>query len=132
MLTGENIYLRPLRFSDWEKTIQWRNDFELKKSAMMHPYPVTEFLEKEWYEELLKSKSSKFIYFAIADENDSPVGFIFLNNINPVNKNCYLGIIIGDKGQRGKGYGSEAIRLLLRYAFNTLNLNKVTVEVGCK
>lgn len=129
MLKGRNINLRPLKLSDWEKTIQWRNDFEIKQLAMMHPYPVTEFLEKEWYEELLKSKSKKVVYFAIAGENDTPLGYVFLNNIHQINRNCYLGIVIGEILQRGKGYGEEAIKLLLGYAFGTLNMNKVTVEV---
>lgn len=129
MIKGNRIILRPLKLSDWEKTIEWRNDFEIKNLAMMHPYPITEFLEKKWYEELLKNKSNKVIYFAIADKDDSPLGYIFLNNISTVHRNCYLGIIIGDIIQRGKGYGAEAIRLILKYAFSTLNLNKISVEV---
>jgi UDP-4-amino-4,6-dideoxy-N-acetyl-beta-L-altrosamine N-acetyltransferase len=129
MLKSNNITLRPLKFSDWEKTIKWRNDYEIKQLAMMHPYPITEFIEKEWYEELLKNKSNKVIYFAIADKDDSPLGYIFLNNINPVHRNCFLGIVIGDKKQRGKGYGTEAVELLAQYAFNTLNMHKITVEV---
>lgn len=132
MIKGNNIILRPLKLSDWEKTIQWRNDFEIKKLAMMHPYPVTEFLEKEWYEDLLKNKSNKVVYFTITDNEDSPLGYIFLNNINPINKNCYLGIVIGDSANRGKGIGSVAIKLILDYAFNTLNMIKVTVEVVCQ
>jgi RimJ/RimL family protein N-acetyltransferase len=107
MLKGEHIILRPLRLSDWEKTMQWRNDSDIKQLAMMHPYPVTEFL----------------------DEKDDPLGYIFLNNINQINRNCSLGIVIGDINQRGKGIGTEAIELISGYAFKTLNLNKVTVEV---
>ena len=129
MLTGEIISLRPLQLKDWEKTLHWRNDPDIKAMAMMHPYPITEFMEKEWYEDLLKNKSNKVVYFAIADKNDTPVGYIFLNNINLLHRNCYLGIVIGDSTQRGKGIGSEAIKLLSEYAFNTLNLNKITVEV---
>jgi UDP-4-amino-4,6-dideoxy-N-acetyl-beta-L-altrosamine N-acetyltransferase len=129
MLPGNNINLRPLRIADWGKTLQWRNDPDIKDLAMMHPYPVTELLEKEWYEELLKNKSNKVIYFAIADKDDSPLGYVFLNNINHIHRNCYLGIVIGDKTQRRKGYGTAAIKLLAQYAFNTLNMHKITVEV---
>ena len=129
MLKGKNIILRPLKLSDWNKTIQWRNDFDIKQLAMMHPFPVTEFLEKEWYEELLKNKSNKIIYFTIAEMDDSPLGYIFLKDIHQINRNCHLGIVIGDKIHRGKGYGEEAIKILLYYAFSALNMNKVIVEV---
>jgi len=129
MIIGNNINLRPLKKSDWDKTIQWRNDPNIKAMAMMHPYPITEFLEKEWYEDLLKSKSNKVIYFAITDKNDNPVGYIFLNNINLIHRNCYMGIVIGNTDQRGKGIGSEAIKLISEYAFKTLNLHKIIVEV---
>lgn len=129
MLKGEKVELRPLRMDDWHKTIEWRNDITIKKLAMMHPFPITEINEIEWYEELLKSKSDKTIYFAIADKQESLLGFIFLNNINYTNKNCYLGIVIGKKDAQGKGYGFEAMTLIIDYAFNILNLNKITIEV---
>lgn len=129
MLIGKQINLRELKLSDWEKTLQWRNDPQIKAMAMMHPYPVTEFLEREWYDDLLKIKSNKVIYFAIVDKDDIPVGYIFLNNINLLHKTCYLGIVIGNTEQRGKGYGTEALKLISKYAFETLNLNKITVEV---
>jgi RimJ/RimL family protein N-acetyltransferase len=129
MIPGNNIILRPLRMDDWGRTLQWRNDLNIKFMAMMHPYPVTDLLEKEWYEELLKNKSNKVIYFAIADKDDSPLGYIFLYKINYIHRNCYLGIVIGDIEQRGKGYGTESIKLLTQYTFKTLNMHKITVEV---
>lgn len=129
MLKGEKVELRPLRMDDWHKTIKWRNDISVKKLAMMHPFPITEMNEQEWYEELLKSKSDKTIYFAIDNKNKEIIGFIFLDKINRTNRNCYLGIVIGDDTTRGKGYGRESINLLFNYAVDVLNLRKVIVEV---
>jgi UDP-4-amino-4,6-dideoxy-N-acetyl-beta-L-altrosamine N-acetyltransferase len=129
MLKGRNITLRPLKMSDWEKTIQWRNDIEIKKMAMMHPFPITEMVEKEWYENILKSTSNRTVYFTIVKKNDIPIGFVTLNKISYTHKNCALGIVIGEKDDQGKGYGKEAMALIISYAFNTLNLNKITVEV---
>ena len=48
MLNGNKIILRPMKSEDWEKTIQWRNDQNIKTLAMTHPFPVTEELEKKW------------------------------------------------------------------------------------
>lgn len=129
MLIGENIILRPLKLSDWEKTIQWRNNITIKQMAMMHPFPITEMVEKEWYENIMKSKSDRTIYFTITKKNDEPIGFVTLNNVNYIHRNCYLGIVIGDPSAQGMGFGTETMKLILVYAFNTLNLNKVLVEV---
>ena len=129
MFTGELVNLRPMKLNDWKKTIVWRNDPIIKNLAMMHPFPITEYLEKEWYVQQLKSKSNKVVYYTITDKNDIPIGFIFLNNISFLHRNCYLGIVVGENLSRGKGAGSEAVRLISSYAFNVLNLNKITVEV---
>lgn len=129
MIEGKRITLRPLKMSDWEKTIQWRNDSVIKRMAMMHPFPITEMVEKQWYEGILKSTSDKMVYFAITKKDDTPVGFIMLNKISHTHRNCTLGIVIGEKEVQGKGFGKEAMELILNYAFNTLNINKVTVEV---
>jgi len=129
MLEGKEIILRPLKVTDWQKTIEWRNNFSIKKMALMHPFPITEIIEKKWYQTVLKSTDNKNIYFTIVKKNDIPVGFITLKNINYTHKNCSLGIVIGDTDDRGKGYGKEAMLLLITYAFNTLNLKKITVEV---
>lgn len=130
MITGEKVILRPLQYADWEQTIIWRNNQDIKNLAMMHPFPVTEFLEKDWFETLLKSKSDKLIYFAIEKKDEHKlIGYVFLNQISYVHQNCYLGIIIGDELAAGKGFGYEAMMLILNFAFKTLNLHKVILEV---
>jgi UDP-4-amino-4,6-dideoxy-N-acetyl-beta-L-altrosamine N-acetyltransferase len=129
MLKGESIILRPLKMSDWEKTLLWRNNITIKQLAMLHPFPITEMVEKEWYENMLKSTSDKTIYFTISTKDDNPVGFITLNKINYTHKNCYIGIVIGDFEAQGKGYGKEAMEIAIKYAFDTLNINKITLEV---
>ena len=129
MLEGKNVVLRQLKISDWEKSLQWRNNLAIKQMAMMHSFPVTEFVEREWYESVMKSKSDRTIYFTVTTEDDNPIGFVSLTNINYQNRNCYLGIVIGETKNQGKGFGRESIELLIQYAFNTLNLIKISLEV---
>ena len=129
MLEGKNIILRPLKMNDWEKSIQWRNNLSIKEMAMMHPFPITEMVEREWYENIMKSKDDKVIYFTITTRDDDPIGFVLLNKINYTHKNCRLGIVIGETEEQGKGYGQEATKMIIEYAFNKLNLRKVTLEV---
>jgi UDP-4-amino-4,6-dideoxy-N-acetyl-beta-L-altrosamine N-acetyltransferase len=129
MLQGKNISLRALTEKDWKDTIRWRNDLNIKKLAMMHPFPVTELNEKEWYDNLLKSKSDRNLFFAVCTNDGQCIGFVSLNNIHRTNRNCYLSIVIGEESAQGKGYGKEAMQLILNYAFEMLNLNKLSVEV---
>ena len=131
MLQGINIILRPLKLSDWERTIEWRNSLSIKNMAMMHPFPITELNEKDWYAGMVGSTDNSTVYFTITGKDDKPLGFISLRKINYINRNCHLGIVIGESTDRGRGYGREAMELILNYAFKTLNLHKVTVEVLC-
>lgn len=62
-------------------------------------------------------------------EDDTLIGFAVLFNIKWSNQSAEMAIGIGDKNYRGKGYGSEALWLLLNYAFNELNLYRVGLTV---
>src|SRR5659263_444155 len=98
MLTGEKIILRPIRPEDWEKTIQWRNDLFLKSSAMLHPFPVTNEMEKAWYEEKLTKKDNTFLPFTVVTKGkEDVVGYFSLNNINWVSRHGFVSGVIGDQ-----------------------------------
>lgn len=129
MLEGKNIILRPLRMTDWEKTLEWRNDLSIKRLTMMHPFPITEMVERDWYEKIIKSTNDKAIYFTITKKEDIPIGFVSLSRINYQSKTCWLSIVIGETEEQSKGYGKEAMELIIGYAFNQLNMNKISLEV---
>jgi len=130
MLTGEKIILRPIRPEDWEKTIQWRNDLFLKSSAMLHPFPVTNEMEKAWYEEKLTKKDNTFLPFTVVTKGkEDVVGYFSLNNINWVSRHGFVSGVIGDQPNIGRGMGKEAVELLLEYAFGHLNLHKICAFV---
>ncbi|MBJ8192941.1 GNAT family N-acetyltransferase, partial [Bacillus cereus] len=57
------------------------------------------------------------------------IGQLDLFKINWVNRHATLGVVIGRDGDLGKGYGREAIRLLQKFAFHTLNLHRLELEV---
>ena len=82
--------------------------------------------EKEYMENNYKNDSS----FAIVTINeDKLIGTVSLEKVDNINRTATLGIFIGDKEYRSKGYGTEAIRLILDYGFNYLNLNNIQLEV---
>lgn len=130
IFTKGNIALRPFKYEDFEITLNWRQDTELRKLAQFHNFPVTSELEKEWIESVLKCKSDKAVYYAIENTDEKKlIGYFHLKDINWVNRVAWLGIIIGDLNSRGKGYGKTALELGLKYAFNYLNLRKISLEV---
>jgi len=68
--------------------------------------------------------------FGILDlATEALIGRSVLFNVNPVDRRAMFGILIGEKEFWGRGYGQEATRLTLDYAFNLLNLNSVALGV---
>ena len=127
MFQGDRVLLRATRREDMQ--IQWQseNDLELTFLDGGTPRPAT----LEWvyahFDEGVRNHDPNSVSFAI--EADSRyIGHCGLHNIDAVNRTCELGIEIGNKDYWGKGYGREAIRLLLTYAFEHRNLNRVSLQ----
>ncbi len=130
MLSGKNIVLRPLRFGDENLFFKWRNDLEYIGLTKSFRLPKHEGNEKDWLESVMKDRSNKSVIFIIETLADSSaVGFVQLNQIDWISKNCTFGIAIPGKDFQGKGFGKEGMKLLFDYAFDQLNLNKISLEV---
>ena len=83
---------------------------------------------KEWFDEELKKDSFNQITFHIHTlEDDRLIGFIGLGDIEWNNGDAWVGIGIGEREYWGKGYGTDAMRTLLRYAFTELNLHRINL-----
>lgn len=84
-------------------------------------------IEKET--ELLESLIKNDYHFAIIRrDNNELIGNVSLFNISHISRNADIGIFIGEEDNRGKGYGSEAMRILLKFGFETLNLNNILLR----
>lgn len=130
MIIGDMVHLRALQRSDQEKTIKWRNDFELKHITMSHPYPVTQETESQWYDTFLAAGAKDRIYFAVCmNETSELIGYVFLYDVDLISRHCFWGGLIGASENRGRGLGREAVSLILQYAFNNLNMHKVYAHV---
>ncbi len=123
-LVGDKCYLSPCSADDAEAWARWDNDLEVAIPLGDEAYTLYP-LEKmqEIVEGVVKSQSP---IFSIVDlETDKLIGRCMLFNVNQVDRNAMLGIVLGEKDCWGQGYGQDAIRLLLDFAFNLLNLNSV-------
>lgn len=125
-LVGNNIYLSPRSTEDAERYTEWMNDFETTDYTGRSGAIMT--IEKE--KEYLENHSGDEACFAIVRlEDNELIGTIGLEKIDHLNRKATLGIFIGDKESRNKGYGTEAIKLLLDYGFNYLNLKNIKLDV---
>src|SRR5438552_2015181 len=130
MLAGKVAVLRPLRATDRAASVRWRNDPEIRDNILGYRFPITEEMEADWVDAVLKDQSRTRLVLAIEDKTDGAlVGFVYLNGIDWFARNAEFGILIGDRGRQGKGLAKEALSLVAGYAFDTLNLNKLYLRV---
>src|SRR5438094_10622098 len=120
-MMGEHIYLRPVEMTDIPRVQRWINDPETRQ-YLLNVRPLNELAERKWVE---NSAAHDEIRFAIvARAADQHIGNMSLLAIDWVNRHGLFGIMIGEPDARRKGHGSEATRLMVRYAFESLNLNR--------
>lgn len=125
-LVGDRIYLSPRNTEDAEIFVNWLNDFDVTDYLGRSGQIVTLEGEKEYLENVDNSNVS---FFIVTLEEDKLIGTISLEKINNINRTATLGIFIGNKEYLSKGFGTEAINLILDYGFNYLNLNAINLNV---
>lgn len=120
--------LREIERKDISEINKWRNDKELIK-FLGAPYRfINEEVDIGWYENYMNNRNNT-IRCAITLQNDEKIiGLITLNNIDYINRVAVLHIMI-DRTYQNKGAGSFAIKNILEYVFEDLNLNRIELEV---
>ena len=126
-IEGERIYLSPMCIDDAEKYVKWMNDFKVTDRINASQNVVTLENEKDWIEK--NSGIVNYQFAIVKQENDELIGNCSLFDLNFINQIGTVGIFIGDEENRNKGYGTEALKLLISYGFNHLNLNNIMLTV---
>ena len=126
MIQGTKIRLRALEHDDLPHFVRWINDPETRRFMVLR-YPLSMTEEEKWWQGFLQRENDHI--FAIEAEDGTYIGNVGLHDIEPENRRAELGIIIGDKAHWGQGYGTDAVRALLRWAFEYLNLNRISLRV---
>ncbi|MBD3184288.1 GNAT family N-acetyltransferase [Candidatus Poribacteria bacterium] len=126
-IVGDRIYLRPLNVDDTDRYVSWLSDAEIR-SYLGNAFPCNNLREKEYLEGLYKNDKD-VILGIILNRDDKHIGGVGLHDISLPNSRAELGIMIGEKDCWSKGYGVEAIRLMLEYGFAQLNLNRIYLRV---
>ncbi|MHA2036690.1 MAG: GNAT family N-acetyltransferase [Promethearchaeota archaeon] len=130
MLKGERIILGPVKREYIDSYLKWFNDPEITQYLSMYR-PLTRMWEEDWIENLKNRDDTIAFSILIRDEDDGEklIGNCGIHAIDWKNRVAEVGITIGEKEYQSKGYGTEAMEMLLKYAFKTLNLNRIQLRV---
>ena len=115
------ISIRKFEAKDVENKVKWIND-PLNNTYLHYDLPLEIQKTLLWFE---KNKERTDRYDAVIEVNGEPKGLIGLLEIDYRNLKAEYYVCLGEQSAKGKGVASRASKLLLEYAFNTLNLNKV-------
>jgi len=123
-MVGTLCYLSPCTEEDANKWATWFNDTETTMLLGEEVYrPTSPAAERESINQILKNH---YQFFEIVDkQTDEAIGRTILFDINHIDRRAMVGIVIGEKTYWGKGYGQDALKLILDYGFNILNLNNI-------
>ena len=127
-LIGDNVYLRAIEQEDAPHFVEWLNDPEVRCYLARSFPPLNLGREREWIEQLYKDQS-RVVFGIVLKTSDKLIGSTGLEGIDWRSRRAGFGIAIGDKTQWSKGFGTEATKLIVRYGFDTLNLNRIFLHV---
>lgn len=133
IINGEKIRLRAAEKEDLPLFLRWINDAEVAENLLLIT-PISRFEEDKWYESMMaRSPYEHVLVIEVKDSQDqegnTPIGNCQFLEIDWRSRSSEIGIMIGEKSYWNQGYGTETMRLMLKYGFNTLNLHRIWLRV---
>lgn len=121
------IYLRLMSEEDTGDIIRWRNS-EAVRSKFIYRGEFTEESHNHWIKTMVET--GKVVQTIICDaQTNKSLGSVYIRDIDTVHKKGEYGIFIGEEEARGRGVGTTAAKLMIRYAFEELDLHKLFLRV---
>jgi RimJ/RimL family protein N-acetyltransferase len=126
-ITGERVYLSPYNPDDILILTKWMNDPAVTEGLGDTHLQYNLVSEKQWLDGIMQKGEPAFAI--VCAETDTIIGSIGLFEIKQVHRSATVGILIGEAENRGKGFGTEAMRLMVGYGFDVLNLRNIMLRV---
>jgi len=126
-LEGQNVYLRPISTEDTELYFRMLFDREGRRLTGTQHNFTKEQIHR--YIEAKGQDSSGILLFIALKDTDEVIGDIALQDFDRNNRNCNIRIMIDGTRFQGKGYGSEAMLLMLDYGFGICNMHRIELNV---
>ncbi|MBW3623362.1 MAG: GNAT family N-acetyltransferase [Armatimonadetes bacterium] len=127
-LIGEKVALGPRRRDLLPIYLRWINDYEVTRTLSSQLRPMTMEEEEKWWEQT-QTETRKAAFTIYERETLRPIGNTDLFDIDHFHRTAVFGLMIGEKDCWGKGYGTEATRLMLEYGFTGQGLHNILLEV---
>lgn len=128
MIAGEHVILRAFEREDAERCYRWMNDPNIVR-ALKSRYPIAFQNEIEWLDRAIHETASER-HFAIERKDDrTHIGNASIHDIEWVSRVASFGLFIGEPTAWNRGFGSDAIRTLVRFAFDEMNLRKLRIDI---
>jgi RimJ/RimL family protein N-acetyltransferase len=129
MFYGERVRLTALRPDDAQTMARWYEDGEFARLFDASPaYPKTERTITKWFDETERDQNS-YAFAVRLLYSDDLIGYVDVDDIQWSHRCGWIAIGIGSPTHRGKGFGTEAMRLTLRFVFQELNLHRLQLTV---
>lgn len=127
MDSSVGIYLRPMMREDTDLIVAWRNSEEVRRH-FIYQAPFTREGHLNWIKNMVET--GKVIQMIICDlAGDTPLGSVYVRDIDRQHLKAEYGIFIGEKSARGRGVGTAAARLMLDYCFQEEKLHRIYMRV---
>lgn len=126
MIIGERVRLRAIERSDIPLFVRWFNDPDVLQYLAMY-IPMSEAAEERWFDAQLEDEKSHV--FVMETLEGVAIGNLGLFDIDWKNRSAACGVSICEKAYWDQGYGADALRTLLRFAFGEMNLNRIYLSV---
>ena len=127
LIEGDNLNLRRMTVSDTESIIGWRNK-PFVVEHFIYKKPVTAEDHRKWIREKVETGLVEQFVITVK-ESGQEIGSVYLQKIDHEKHSAEYGIFIGEEDALGKGYGSEAMQLILKYAEECLGIRSVDLRV---
>lgn len=126
VMEGQDIYLRLMDEGDTDNIVKWRNSDFVRRN-FIYQKPFTREGHENWVRTMIDT--GKVVQFIICTRDGRPVGSVYLRDIDRTHHKAEYGIFIGERDAQGKGYGTQAAKLMIDYAFQELKLHKLMLRV---
>ncbi len=128
VLKGREVQLRPLEPYDIDTIFNWENDSSIWQiSNTITPFSkhvIKQFVDNSQYD-IFTNKQLRLMI----DVKNETIGTIDIFDFDPMHRRAGIGILIADDRNRGKGYASDSLDVLINYCFSTLNLHQLYCNI---
>lgn len=132
LLTGNITRLRAIEPNDADLIYSWENDSSIwQLSNTFAPFSkhiITQFIENS-HQDLFQLKQLRLMIDKTDENVIKTIGTIDLFDFDPMHRRAGVGILIANESDRKKGYASDALDILIRYSFNTLQLHQLYCNI---